>query len=119
MHAIKTRIRLKGLLLACHVGVPKPERKAPQTIRVDIVCALADPAVEADHMNASVDYGHIRRLVKEVADTRTFLLLEKMAEAMAEVILADTRIESVVISCAKPFKFSDCAEVGIERTFKR
>jgi dihydroneopterin aldolase len=120
MNVIETHVFIKQLALNCRIGVPIQEREKRQVIHVDIICELADPVVATDEMAASVDYSPIRKAALAIAEAQTFLLLETLAETIAQAALElQPRIKRITVTCEKPNKFSHCLAVGVRRTFER
>ena len=114
-----TKITISGLAVRAHVGVGANERRAPQTIVIDVTLRLVDPAIARDHLNATVNYADIIRLIEEVVATARALLLETLAEHIASRILTDARIAEAALTIMKHRKFPNCDAVGIQRNFRR
>ena len=79
---------LEGLEVPCRVGCSDPERATPQSLRVEVrlYCASLRDAALADDLERTVDY----RLAGDLIDAvqgREFLLIERVAETLAEVVL--------------------------------
>ncbi|MGA8371268.1 MAG: dihydroneopterin aldolase, partial [Acidimicrobiales bacterium] len=95
------RIEIRGLRLLGTHGVLAEERSRPQPFEVDVDLALSTAAAGAsDDLTDTVDYAEVVGRVSAVVDGPTsYLLLEALAAAMAdEVLAADSRIESVTLS---------------------
>ena len=112
-------VLITGLAVRAHVGVGATERRAPQTIIIDVALRLADPAIARDHLSAAVNYADIIRLIDAVVAATRALLLETLAERIASRILADARIAEVTLTITKPRKLPNCDAVGIQRNFRR
>lgn len=119
MQPVETRILVQGLDLFCLVGVPKIERSQRQSIQADIECLLADPHIGPDRMQSTVNYAEIARRAQALVAERRFVLLETLAEALAELCFADARVASVEVSLRKLRKLPSCEAVGIRRKFAR
>src|SRR5678815_3337152 len=84
---------LEGLEVPCRVGCTDPERATPQSLRVSIelYCPSLRDAALADDRERTVDY----RLAGELIDAvqgREFLLIERVAETLAEVVLKNAPV---------------------------
>src|SRR5664279_2419911 len=93
---------LEGLEVPCRVGCTDPERATPQSLRVEVrlYCRSLRDAALADDLERTVDY----RLAGELIDAvqgREFLLIERVAETLAEVALKNPLIDHVTISVRK------------------
>ena len=109
---------LEGLEVPCRVGCSDPERATPQSLRVEVrlYCASLREAGIADDLEKTVDY----RLAGDMIDAvqgREYLLIERVAEAMAEVALKHPLVDHVSISVKKrpPVQGLEWAGVTITR----
>ena len=85
------------------VGVYEWERKVPQTIQFDIQIGIPSPdAAKSDELDDTIDYGALCDLVELVVTTDQPLLLERLCERIAGVVLsADDRITAVELVVRK------------------
>lgn len=119
MIAAKTEILIEGLTLHCHVGVPKAERGTTQPVLADIRCTIELPVDGRDQLDATVNYARIVQSAKELVAEKRFILLERLAEAIAQVCFEHQPIICVTVKLLKPRKLPDCDAVGVERAFIR
>lgn len=85
------RIEVAGIRCAARIGVPATERQSPQELRVDVGIQLdLTSAINGDDFRRTVDYEKLVNLVLEVAENREWSLIEALAAAMCERILAET-----------------------------
>lgn len=115
------RIELRGLrALGTHGVLAEEKRRAqPFEIDVDLVVDLG-PAAASDDLADTVDYGAVAAAVAAVVGgARPFQLLEALAGAVADGVLAtDPRIEAVTVALRKlrPPLAVDLAGVGVRLT---
>ncbi len=109
---------LEGLEVPCRVGCTDPERATPQSLRVGVrlFCPKLRDAGVADDLEKTVDY----RLAAEMIDAvqgREYLLIERVAEVLAEVALRNPLVDRVTISVKKrpPVQGLEWAGVQITR----
>ena len=109
---------LEGLEVPCRVGCSDPERATPQSLRVEmqLYCPSLRDAGIADDLERTVDY----RLAYELIDAvqgREFLLIERVAETLAEVVLKNPLVDHVTVSVRKrpPVQGLEWAGVQITR----
>lgn len=114
------RLRLvfvRGLVLQARLGVHPHEKAAPQRIIVGVELAVEDAhapaAVGPDDLRRVVDYEGVVRAARAVAAEGHTLLVETLAERIAEKALADPRVRRVRVSVEKPDAFPDAASVGV------
>ncbi|MDO8599777.1 MAG: dihydroneopterin aldolase [bacterium] len=118
MNPTQSTVIIRGLAVRAHVGVGALERRAPQTVVVDVEIQLRDPSIARDHMSASVNYAAVVRCIEETAIMERVVLLETLAEHIASHILEDERVADVTITITKPRKIPNCDAVGVRRTFQ-
>ncbi len=118
------RIEIRGLRLLGTHGVLPEERARPQPFGVDVDLAVSTvAAATSDDLADTVDYADVVDRVSAVVGGRTsYLLLEALAAAVAdEVLAADTRVQSVTLSVRKlqPPLAADLSTVGVRITRSR
>lgn len=96
------RIEVRGLtaLGVCGVLPEEQERAQPFEVDLDIHLDLA-AAGESDDLDDTVDYGAVTELVERVITTERFLLVERLAARIAEVVLSDDRVQEVTVTVRK------------------
>ena len=101
--ATADRIELRGLALSAVVGVLPEERLGPQPLEVDLDLYLDLSAAGAsDDLSDTVDYGEVCETVRRLVTSSEPLLLERLAMATADAVLAlDARIGSVTMVVRK------------------
>ena len=108
---------LEGLEVPCRVGCTDPERATPQSLRVSVklYCASLRDAALADDLERTVDY----RLAGEMIDAvqgREFLLIERVAETLAEVAFRNLLVDHVTISVKKRLSVQKLEWAGVQIT---
>lgn len=111
------RIELRGLRQVAFVGALPEEQERKQPIEVDIdVEADLVAAGLSDELGDTIDYGLLCDVVETVIDEGHVQLLERLAQVMADRLLAtDTRIDSVTVAVRKlrPPVAQDLATSGV------
>ena len=109
---------IEGLEVPCRVGCTDPERATPQSLRCDVrlFCPALREAGLSDDLEKTVDY----RLAGDLIDAvqgREFLLIERVAEVLAEVVLRNRLVDHVTVSVKKrpPVQGLEWAGVRITR----
>ena len=96
------RIELRGLRVAGICGVLPEERERPQPLEVDLdLVADLSEAGRTDHLAATVDYGRVCADVDQVIAELRPQLLERLAEKIAEAVLAYDRVQEVTVAVRK------------------
>ena len=105
------RLAVYGVEAVGHHGVFDFERREGQTFRVDLVLGLdTRPAAESDLLQDTVDYGSLVTAVKKAIESDPVDLIETLAARIADVCLADERVQWAEVTLHKP-------EAPIEATF--
>lgn len=95
-------IQLRGLVASGYCGALPEEQERMQPLEVDLDVALdLGPAGQSDALDDTVDYGVLCAMVERIITTERFTLLERLASRIAEVALADDRVESVTVAVRK------------------
>ncbi|MCU1489793.1 MAG: dihydroneopterin aldolase [Acidimicrobiaceae bacterium] len=119
---MKDRIELRGLRVLGTHGVLAEERERAQPFEIDLdVEADLGPAARADDLAQAVDYGAMADRVVEVAEGRSFRLLEALADAVGAAVLEDPRVNAVTVTVRKlrPPVPVDLASAGVRLTRQR
>jgi dihydroneopterin aldolase len=98
------RIVLADMAFQARHGVHDWEKIEAQRFEVDVELALdVQPAGRYDDLTKTVDYGGVYRVVRNVVESKTFNLIEALAEAIAHEILgAHAQVDEVVVRVRKP-----------------
>jgi dihydroneopterin aldolase len=93
-------VEIHGLEVFGRHGVNEDERRDGQQFLVDVRLELREPA--QDSIDATVDYRAVREAVRELSDARSYKLLESLALAAAETIVARFAVDAVTVRVRKP-----------------
>ena len=103
MAPVSDRITLRGMRLRARLGVSADERATPQPVEVDLVLRLSlERPSRTDDLADTVDYGALFVTTQAVVEGREFNLIEGLAGAVADAVLADPRLEDVEVRVRKP-----------------
>jgi dihydroneopterin aldolase len=97
------RIEVRGLELLVYCGVLPEEQARQQPFRIDLDLHLdLGPAGASDDLDDTVDYGAIADLLARHLGQERFMLLERMAQRTAELIMASApRVAQVTVRATK------------------
>ena len=86
-------INISDLKVACVIGTRPEERRCRQTLTLDLVleCDLS-AAGRSDDLSDTVDYAAIEDDICRLVSASQCLLLESLAQKIADRLLADPRI---------------------------
>ena len=108
------KIRIVGLKVFAHVGVPAAERLKRQRVLVDLELELdLRKAGREDRVSATVDYAAVASSVKRHIERKSFRLVEAMAEESAKLVLDRFHPRAVWVRIRK-FSVPSAESVGVE-----
>ena len=93
-------VELTGLEVFGHHGATEEEREAGRTLLYDLCWEVGDEAL-SDRLEDTVDYDGVAECVRAVSDARRFRLLEALAAAVAESVLARFPVDCVRVRVRK------------------
>lgn len=100
--AWRDEIRLTGVRLATHIGVPEEERQLPQTVEADVVLVpRGGLGGEGDELDRTVNYQAVWQRLREVAGARPRRLVETLAQDLADTLLREFPLREVGIEIRK------------------
>jgi 7,8-dihydroneopterin aldolase/epimerase/oxygenase len=113
---------IRDLTLLASIGVHPHEHATPQRIRINIDLGVEDDgarafsraAVGRDELSRVVDYEVVTGLVRGVVASGHVMLVETLAERIAEACLSDPKIQLTRVRVEKLDVFADAASVGVE-----
>lgn len=114
------RITLRGMHFFARHGVLPHERRRGNEFLVDLeLFTDTREAARLDNLEATVDYAAVYGMVREILEGESRLLLEALAENIAEGVLEQFAVDRVVVTVSKlkpPVGGQvQAAEVTIER----
>lgn len=100
--------------LSTRIGVYAWERQAKQTIRLDLEIGLPDDKpFSSGELEDAVDYAAVVGRLREFAADNPHPLLERFAEAIADIVLAEFGAAWVKVRVAKPAAIPGVRELGV------
>lgn len=98
------RIDLTGIEIYARHGVLDDEQNRAQLFVVDLtVFADLAPAGDSDDIDDTIDYRDLADKVKETVGGESHKLLERVADSVADGVLADhPRVSGVMVTIHKP-----------------
>lgn len=97
------KLFIQGLELSVIVGVYPHERTCPQTILVDLELSIdINQASASDSLAQTIDYDRLIDQVKLYTKDTKFLLIETLAEHIAQFILHEFNIHWLRLCLTKP-----------------
>ncbi|MEM1113706.1 MAG: dihydroneopterin aldolase [Pseudomonadota bacterium] len=105
---------IEGLRADTVIGVYDWERKVRQTVVLDLELASDNRrAARTDGIDDAVDYAAISARVLAFIQGSEFLLIETMAEEVAELVQAEFAVPWLRLRLAKPGAVREASQVGV------
>lgn len=95
-------IRIAGLKLHTHIGVPDEERAEQQTLEADIVIRVTTRfETMADEISATIDYAAVASRLQQLAGAKPRRLIETLAAEMAGCLISEFQAAGVTVDLRK------------------
>jgi dihydroneopterin aldolase len=98
---VTVQVELRGLEVYGYHGVREEERRDGRAFVYDVDFDVSDAAL-SDRLEDAVDYREVAAKVKQVSDSRSFLLIEALAGAVADALFDSFPVERVRVCVRKP-----------------
>jgi D-erythro-7,8-dihydroneopterin triphosphate epimerase len=109
------RISIRDLKISCIIGLNEEERVKKQDVLINLALyADLSKACHSDRIEDSVDYKAIKRQIIDFVEVSSYLLIEKLAEKIADLCLKHPLIMHVDVTVDKPGALRFARSVGVE-----
>ncbi|MBW3593318.1 MAG: dihydroneopterin aldolase [Actinobacteria bacterium] len=95
-------LEIQGLEITGYHGATEREQREGQRFVYDVWISIHDAGVRSDDLRDTVDYTNVVACLLEVSETRRFNLIEALAAAAADAIVAKFPIARVRVRVRKP-----------------
>lgn len=110
-------IFVTGLRVPTTIGVHAWEQKIKQTLVLDLELQVdVARAGATDDLAHTVDYWQLCTSIKTLLASRSFMLIEAVAEQVAQIVLSEFLVACVTVQVAKPSVASDLTQVAVKIT---
>lgn len=94
---VHDQIILKHMVFHSHVGVLDFEKQNGQDFDLDVIlfCRRLE-AANTDKLSQTIDYGKVYDVVREITEQAHFDLIERLAGAIAEILLQSFQLAAAV-----------------------
>lgn len=105
---------IQGLKIDTVIGVYDWERKIRQDITLDIKMAFdLKAAAKTDHIDQTLDYKAVSKRLIGFVQTSKFVLVETLAEKIAQIILDEFAVSTVKLKLNKGKAVTGAQGVGV------
>ena len=106
---------IRDLVLECHIGIHAHEKNSPQRVRINLDLAVAEGNQPInDDISNVICYEKLTDEIGSIVARKHVNLVETLADQIAEMSLANGRIESVRVRVEKLDIFKNATSVGVE-----
>ncbi|MEC6798394.1 dihydroneopterin aldolase [Photobacterium sp. S4TG1] len=106
---------IEQLEVIATIGVYDWEQKIKQKLVIDLEMAHDNrPAAMADDVNLALDYSMVSTAVTEHITQGRFLLVERVAEDIATLIMTRFAVPWIKVRVTKPSAIANAAGVGVQ-----
>jgi len=114
------RIHIRDLTVRCIIGIYPEERREKQDVVVNITLeANLRAACQSDRLDDTVDYKGLKRRIIAMIESSSRFLIERLAQDVAELCLAEPKVTRVTVSVDKPGALRFARSVAVEITRAR
>ena len=108
---------IRDLLIRCIIGINPEERVKKQDVVIDVTLyADLSEACATDDIEKTVNYSGLKKSIVSHVEESEYLLIERLAQVIADICLADRRVHSAKVSVRKPGALRFARTVGVEIT---
>ncbi|UCD29309.1 MAG: dihydroneopterin aldolase [Planctomycetota bacterium] len=109
------KIYIRDLHLRCIIGINQEERHKKQDVVINITMyADLRSAGKKDRIENTVDYKAVKKKVIAMVEESSCLLLENLAERIAQICLDENRVQRVAVTVDKPGALRFARSVAVE-----
>jgi dihydroneopterin aldolase len=113
---------IRDMVLPASIGVHAHEHEAAQRVRINVDLGVEDDGIRGlsrsraarERLSRVVDYSAIAATVRTIVAAGHIVLVETLAERIAEACLADPRVHVARVRVEKLDVFADAASAGVE-----
>jgi FolB domain-containing protein len=109
------KIFIQGLEISCIIGTLPRERKKKQPIVLDLEFpASVRKAARRDDLRDAVNYQKIAGCAVAFISKSRFFLIETLSERLAQTLLREFKLKSIILRISKPNALRNAQNVGVE-----
>lgn len=109
------RIFVKDIVLRCNIGITDEERRKKQDVLVNILLFVdLSKAIITDDLKDTIDYTEPYNKIRLLVENKTFNLIERLANSIADICLEDKKVQKVKVRLEKLHILKDSKSAGVE-----
>ncbi len=108
-------VYVRNLVFKTIIGVLPHERDTPQPVCISLELTVdTAPAAESKDLSDTLDYAFLAEAVEALAIEQQCLLVETLAQQIADLALAQPLVQAVRVNVGKPDALQKAEQVGVE-----
>lgn len=108
-------LHIKGLTIATRIGIHEWEQRIAQRLLIDIHIP-ADFSHCEDDINKTIDYDKLCQVVTRHVESRSFKLIETVADTVAGLLKQEFPISEVTVQVNKPHAIKNAGDIVVTVT---
>lgn len=105
-------LNIRALNVATRIGVNAWEQKINQALVIDISIP-SDFSACADDLSKTLDYDTLCKKVTHFVESRSFQLIETVANLVAELVKDEFKVDKVTVSVSKPHAVKNAGTIQV------
>lgn len=107
-------VYIEGLEIETIIGIYDWERTTRQIVRLDLEMASdAKKAAASEDIEQALNYKSVSKRLIDFVESSEFLLVETMAERIAEIVMREFSVPWLRLKLGKPGAITGAKEVGV------
>ena len=112
---VRRTLFVRDLVVPCAIGVYAHEKGKRQNVRINVELNITDPdAAHHDRIAEVVSYDDVVSGIRTLVDQGHIHLVETLAERIADMCLADRRVDRARVRIEKLDVLEEAESVGVE-----
>ncbi len=109
------KIFIRDLLVRTIIGIYDEERVNRQDVIINLTLYTDfSNAIDTEDINDAVNYHALQVAVMDMVESSSYLLVEKLTQAVANLCLSTEGVQAVQVKVEKPTALRFCKSVGVE-----
>lgn len=109
------QLNITGLSVSTKIGAYTWEQRINQRLLIDITLSL-DLSNCQDNLEKTIDYAALCKKVTDFVESKSFVLIETVAEEVIGLIKENYALEQVIIRVSKPHAVKNANNISISLT---
>lgn len=105
-------LKINSLTVSTRIGVYEWEQRINQNLIINITIPYDFSACE-DNIENTIDYDALCQLITEFVESKSFKLIETVANEIAEIIKQQFNVKQLTVSVSKPHAIKNAGPIEV------